>query len=269
MILIRLIGLTRFLFGASLRGNVLIIICIFVLVSCSVSDKSDKKNPSVNSDKDSSINKSDKDINIPAYLFYRWIAKPIIRKVVYNPGKPLFEIPNYISFENKIISQNPTTNPVSFSKYYVNYSTPFEFYIYIELTDRKIKEIEFNKCVLLLHNEEINLFDTKRENLKLSEWKEWNEIIMSEIGPYEGDFLNGNKFIVNNTDEYYFSGFTLGFKELFFDYLANEEIKIQYEVAITDDTNNTKKQTIEIPFKRSITDRQGNEISIEEWEKYK
>ena len=233
------------------KGIILLIISCFLLYSCSVPDK-----------------------NSPMSYFYIRFAKGIERYVLYNTEKSVYEIPSYISFKNEIKSQYPEINPVSTLKYYVNYSNPFELYINISLLNKNIKEIKFLNCNLILSDKVINLFETEVKNMYFSELIKYNDNGI-EGRNYKGDFNNENKFIINNTDEYYFIGFTLGFKEILFDYNLNEEIIIKYNINVKDEKNNISEYKIEIKFERSYAEKKyknkdiiWEKISYEEWRKY-
>ena len=202
------------------------LICSILFSSCSVPDK------------DSPM----------FYLWARFYAKGIERRVIYNTEISKYEIPEFIMFNNKLISQLPEINPISTKKYYVNYSIPFEYYINISLLNTNIKEIQFKYCKLYLNKNEYNMFDTEYENIKLSEYIDYYNNKEFSAGKYGGDFFIGYKFIVNNNDEYYYSGFTLGFKELIFDYNINENIEIKYNVILTDINDNIFNYNFEIVF---------------------
>ena len=210
------------------------------------------------------------------FLWARFYAKDRVeRRVLYDTEKPEYEIPEFVIFKNRLISQYPELNPVSARKYYVNYSAPFEFYINISILDRNIKEIKFINCTLTLQDNEYNMFDTINKNIFLSEFIDWYNITRFTAGQYRGDFFNENKFIVNNNDEYYYHGFSLGFRELYFDYNLNENIKINYNVIITDIFNNNFSYSFEYLFNRKFEENNStkheviwNEISYEEWKKY-
>jgi len=200
------------------------------------------------------------------FYFYLRTAKAIVRRVLYNTEQSTFEIPSSISFKNEIKSQRSEIQPISRSKYYATYSTPFELYIEISVLDRNIKEIQFLNCNLILSDKTYDLFETSDDNLFLNKSRTWHNDQRWEGSQYTSNFRDGNKFIINNTDEYYFSGFVLGFRELSFDYNANEEINIAYEVALTDEKNSISKHTIKARFKRSYIEK-GEEVSYEEWMK--
>ena len=208
------------------------------------------------------------------YLWVRFYAKGIERRVIYKTENTTYEVPDFIVFENRFISQRSEFNPVSTRKYYANYSVPFEFYIGISIRNNDIKEIKFTNCKLILNDNEYNMFDTDKENFKLSELIVWYSR-QASIGRYKGDFFNEYKFITNNNDEYYYSGFDIGFIELNFDYNINEKIKIKYSVTVTDVKNNIFDYNFEIIFLRTyeekyITKKEigWKEITKEEWKKY-
>ena len=235
-----------------IKRHLLGLLCIFTLGSCSIPDK-----------------------DSPMMYFYIRFAHGSERGVYYNSEKESLEIPNYISLHHEIISQNPEINPISTRNYYVNYSNPFEFYINIELLDREITEIQFLNCIMRMKDCEINLFDTLNTNINLSEFKEWYDAKQFSAGTYKDNFLSERKIFVKNTSEYYFSGYSLGFKELILDYSLNDEITIKYDIIITNKNNDTIKKTIEMLYKRSILETiveedsiQKKEISLEEWKKY-
>ena len=226
------------------------LISILVFGSCSVPDK-----------------------DSPMMYFYIRFATGIERNVLYNTDQDIFEIPNYISFENRILSRYSHINPVSLKKYYAYNSSPFEYIISIKLFDQSINEIRFIKCNLIINEFEINLFDTTNENIRLSELIHYHN--GGSIGRYRRDFFEEYKFIVNNTTDEYYSGFTLRFMELPFDYLENEFIKIKYYVEVIDDKENISCCDFEIIFNRKYVERDikspnsdWNEISIDEWKEY-
>ena len=118
------------------------------------------------------------------------------------------------------------------------------------------------------------MLDTEYENIVLSEYIDYNNKGFLARN-YEGDFFNEYKFIINNNDEYYYSGFTLGFKKLIFDYNIYENIEIKYNINVTDINDNVFNYNFEIGFNRKYEEKDTtkeeiiwNEITKEEWMKY-
>jgi hypothetical protein len=197
-------------------------------------------------------------------LYFR-LAKQIERRVFYNTKQNEYEIPDYISFENRIKSEYGEVKPISILKYNLNFSEPFEFYIDIKLLNPTIKEIEILNCELYANDDKYNLFENTDEKIKLIVYQEPH---------YELDY-NGNisdhKIIIKNiiNNEYKFS---LVFKKLPFDFKTNEDISILYTIVVTDESDKIIKYNAELLFNRSIVEKRRKndkitwiEIKLENW----
>lgn len=184
-------------------------------------------------------------------------------------------ISGFKKFTGAIYSQNWEMTRVSFTRAYSNAVKPVDLWIYIELDDLEIKEIEFLECVLTANNTEYNLLNTPMENTQLTEY------IMSHTGfsftsrKYRGDFEKDKKFVTVNTEENYYYGFSLGIKKLPFDCSESDKIEIRFSMIIrNNDSGENHNYTVK--YKRRYEEKTGGdengeiweEISADEWEKY-
>jgi hypothetical protein len=203
-------------------------------------------------------------------------TKYIERKISYIQEQVILDIPEYISISGEIYSQNWELNRVSFKTAYANAIPPVDLWIEINLMDRKITEIDFVECKLLLNSLEYDLLNIPNENIQASEFTNSYDERSFSARKYEGEFEQSHKFIINNSSVNYFSGFSLGLKSLLFNCYENEKIIIKYGFIIKDKENNNKEYNSEILYKRKFEEKTGaddngeiwTEINFEEWKKY-
>jgi hypothetical protein len=129
------------------------------------------------------------------------------------------------------------------------------------------------ECKLLANTKEYDIFTTLAKNIHTSEYK--SSLSSFSSGKYDGDFFSEHKFIVNNTLEEYFDGFSVSFEKLPFDCNKDDEIKITFKFIIKD-IENKNEYNINTFYKRKYEEKIGadengeiwKEISFEEWKKY-
>jgi len=211
--------------------------------------------------------------HIPIFAIWTKITE---RKIIYEEQINV-DIPEYIQISSGLHSQNYILKFASFTKAYSYTVPPVNLWIKIDLLDRKITEIEILECKISANSKEYDIFTTSAKDIHSSEYKSSfiNNTSSFSAGKYNGNFFSERKFMVNNTPEEYFDGFSVSFEKLPFDCNKDDEISIAYKFIIRD-SNGQKEYNINTFYKRKLQEKTGvdengeiwKEISYEEWEKY-
>jgi len=207
--------------------------------------------------------------HIPIFAIWTKITE---RRIIYEEQINV-DIPEYIQISSGLHSQNYKLKFASFINAYSYTVPPVNLWIKIDLLDRKITEIEILECKLLANSKEYDIFTTSAKNIHSSEYK--SSLSSFSAGRYNGNFFSERKFMVNNTPEEYFDGFSVSFEKLPFDCNKDDEISITYKFIIRD-SDDQKEYNINTFYRRKLQERTGadengeiwKEISYEEWGKY-